>query len=231
MRCRYDTVNFPDNRHSIARPWEWHDDVIKWKLFLRYWPFVRGIHQYPCEFPTQMPVTGSFDIFFDLGLNKWLSKQSGGWWFETPSRPLQRHSNGDMESFVSLISYSYSASINEWWVKYHVILDCVITALDSIMSITKLASTFNVRRYHVYHKVGTNFHWYHVYHKVGINFQLSLVSCLSQSWHQLLTLDGIMSITKLAPTFNVGRYHVYHKVGINFQCWTASCLSQSCINL
>ena len=26
-------------------------------------------------------------------LNKWLSKQSWGWWFETPSRPLCRHSN------------------------------------------------------------------------------------------------------------------------------------------
>ena len=23
-----------------------HDDVIKWKHFLRYWPFVRGIHRY-----------------------------------------------------------------------------------------------------------------------------------------------------------------------------------------
>ena len=22
-----------------------HDDVIKWKHFLRYWPFVRGIHR------------------------------------------------------------------------------------------------------------------------------------------------------------------------------------------
>ena len=24
-----------------------HDDVIKWKHFPRYWPFVRGIHQAP----------------------------------------------------------------------------------------------------------------------------------------------------------------------------------------
>ena len=24
-----------------------HDDVIKWKHFLRYWPFVRGIHRSP----------------------------------------------------------------------------------------------------------------------------------------------------------------------------------------
>ena len=29
----------------------------------------------PGEFPTQRPVTQSFDVFFDLRLNKWLSKQ------------------------------------------------------------------------------------------------------------------------------------------------------------
>ena len=28
------------------------------------------------EFPVQMPVARSFDVFFDLRLNKWLSKQS-----------------------------------------------------------------------------------------------------------------------------------------------------------
>ena len=38
------------------------------------------------EFPSQRPVTRSFDVFFDLTLNKQLSKQSWGWWFETPSR-------------------------------------------------------------------------------------------------------------------------------------------------
>ena len=62
-----------------------HDDVIKWEHFPRYWPFVRGIHRFP--------VTRSFDIFFDLRLNKRLSKQSWVWWFETLSRPLWRHRN------------------------------------------------------------------------------------------------------------------------------------------
>ena len=38
----------------------------------------------PAEFPTQRPVTRRFDVFFDLRLNKRLSKQSWGWWFETP---------------------------------------------------------------------------------------------------------------------------------------------------
>ena len=40
-----------------------HDDVIKWKHFPCYQPFVRGIHWY---FPSQRPVTLSFDVFFDL---------------------------------------------------------------------------------------------------------------------------------------------------------------------
>ena len=32
------------------------------------------------------------DVFFDLRVNKRLRKQSWGWWFERPSRPLWRHS-------------------------------------------------------------------------------------------------------------------------------------------
>ena len=46
------------------------------------------------EFPTQRPVTRGFDVFFDLRLNKRLSKQSWGWWLETLSWSLWRQSNG-----------------------------------------------------------------------------------------------------------------------------------------
>ena len=42
------------------------------------------------EFPSQRPVTRSFDVFFDLHL----SKQLWGWWFGTPSSYLWRHCNG-----------------------------------------------------------------------------------------------------------------------------------------
>ena len=48
----------------------------------------------PGEFPTQRPVTQSFDVFFDLRLNKWLSKKSWGWWFQTLSHPISRQCNG-----------------------------------------------------------------------------------------------------------------------------------------
>ena len=44
-------------------------------------------------FPSQRPETRSFDVFFDLRLNKRLSKQSWGWWFEMPSRSSWRHCN------------------------------------------------------------------------------------------------------------------------------------------
>ena len=44
-------------------------------------------------FPSQRPVTRSFCVFIDLRLNKRLSKQSWGSWFETPSWSLWRQCN------------------------------------------------------------------------------------------------------------------------------------------
>ena len=45
------------------------------------------------EFPWQRPVTRSFDLFFDLRLNKRLSKQTWDCWFETPPCSLWCHCN------------------------------------------------------------------------------------------------------------------------------------------
>ena len=49
--------------------------------------------------PLTRPVTWSFDIFFDLRLNKRLSKQPRRLWFETPSHSLWRHSYGVAKSW------------------------------------------------------------------------------------------------------------------------------------
>ena len=58
--------------------------------------------------PAQRPVTRSFDVFFDLRLNKRLSKQSWRCWFETLSRPLWRHCNGSaqMPSVCGMIIFA-----------------------------------------------------------------------------------------------------------------------------
>ena len=63
--------------------------VIKLKHFPRYWPFVWGIDRH-----RWIPITTrSFDVFFDLRLNKQFRKQWERRWFETPARSLWRHSN------------------------------------------------------------------------------------------------------------------------------------------
>ena len=42
-----------------------------------------GNSSVPGEFRTKKASDADFEIFFDLRLNKRLSKQSWGWWFET----------------------------------------------------------------------------------------------------------------------------------------------------
>ena len=65
-------------------------DVTWWRhqmeTFSALLAICAGNSPVPGEFPTQRPVTRSFDVFFDLRLNKRLSKQWWGWWLETLSR-------------------------------------------------------------------------------------------------------------------------------------------------
>ena len=65
----------------------------------------------PGEFPTQRPVTRSFDVLFDLRLNKRLSKQPWGWWFETPSWSLWRQRN----AILSREEISYLSNYVTYW--------------------------------------------------------------------------------------------------------------------
>ena len=69
-----------------------HDDVIKWKHFPRYWPSVRGIHRSPVN-SLHKGQWGAALMFSWICLNKRLSKQLWGWWFDTPSGSLWRHCN------------------------------------------------------------------------------------------------------------------------------------------
>ena len=47
-------------------------------------------------------MTRSFDVFFDLRLNKRLSKQSRRWWFERPPRSLWRYCNGKVNLWQAM---------------------------------------------------------------------------------------------------------------------------------
>ena len=70
-----------------------HDDVIKWKHFPRYWPFVRGNQRSPMNSPHKGHWRGALMFSLICALNKRVSKHSWGWWIETPSRSLRRQCN------------------------------------------------------------------------------------------------------------------------------------------
>ena len=56
-----------------------HDDVIKWKHFLRYWAFVRGIHRSPVNSPHKGQWRGT--LMFSLicvWINVWVNNREAG---------------------------------------------------------------------------------------------------------------------------------------------------------
>ena len=81
--------NFRCSHWSKFCPW-WRHQMESFSVLLA---ICAGNSPVPGEFPTQRPVTRSFGVFFDLRLNKRLTKQSWGWWFEALSWPLWRHCN------------------------------------------------------------------------------------------------------------------------------------------
>ena len=70
------------------------------------------------EFSAQRPVARSLDVFFDLRLNKRLSRQSWGWWSETPLRPLWRHCNANIKCNINIIKKSHCGDNTIVWPSY-----------------------------------------------------------------------------------------------------------------
>ena len=59
--------------------WQIHDDVIKWKHFPRYWPFVRWIHRWPMNSPHKGQWGGA--LVFSLicvWINGWINNRVAG---------------------------------------------------------------------------------------------------------------------------------------------------------
>ena len=134
---------------TIMHTSPWHDDVMKWRHFPRYWPFVRGIHRSPVNSPhSQRPVTRTFDVFFDLSLNKHLTKHSRHWWFETPSHPLWRHFNEmDKKACVTLMYSGVSKPVIPLKLNIYVIViqfdkSCIVFYCDRRGKCVGLSDSF-----------------------------------------------------------------------------------------
>ena len=78
-----------------------HDDVIKWKYFPRYWPLCGEFTGDRWILRTNGQWRGALVFSLTCASNKRLSKQSWGWWFETPSRSLWWRCNDWLTSITA----------------------------------------------------------------------------------------------------------------------------------
>ena len=72
-------TNFHRSFIHFSDFFRYHDDVIKWKHFLLYWPFVWGIHQSPVNSPHKGQWLGA--LMFSLicvWINSWVNNREAG---------------------------------------------------------------------------------------------------------------------------------------------------------
>ena len=90
------------NIHGVS-----HADVIKWKHFPRYWPFVRGIHRSPVNSPHKGQWHGAF--MFSL-ICAWTNSWANNW----DAGDLRRHSTRYDVTVMLLTVHAASCSSCVW---------------------------------------------------------------------------------------------------------------------
>ena len=81
-----------------------HDDVIKWKHFPRYWPFVRGIHRSPVNSPHK---ARDAERWYFLWSPPWIN----GWVDNREAGDLRRHRTQYDVIVMGLCNYERSGGI------------------------------------------------------------------------------------------------------------------------
>ena len=98
---------------------EEQDDVIKWKRFPRYWPFVREIHRSSVDSPHKGQWRGAWIFFFDLRLHDRLSKQSRRrwlWYYVT----ITKCARSIQASIFWFYSGYFGLPSNLWYKAHHI---------------------------------------------------------------------------------------------------------------
>ena len=109
-------------KSSLFSSHAWHDDVITWKQFLRYWPFLRGIHWSPVNFPHKGQWCRSLmSSFISAGINCWVNNhEAGDLW--------GNHAHYDVT--IMETTYSLHWHHNEWdGISNLQHLDCLLNCL------------------------------------------------------------------------------------------------------
>ena len=136
-------MTWPQQRKDKAIAW-WRHQMETFSTLLA---LCAGNSPVTGEFPSQRPVTRSFDVFFDLRLNKRLSKQSWGWWFETPLRSLWRQRNGSWNVSTCKVYHNefITSTVITLSYKAHIIRQYTCWSLRCSWSIADVQLNFHSR--------------------------------------------------------------------------------------
>ena len=144
----------------------------------------------PGEFPTQRPVTRSFDVYFDLRPNKRLSKQWRGWWFETKSCSLWRHCNEStgicLDNYLGLSSYAFFA----WNVQFAGVAILITSNYD--FKVHNVLNTLRPRQNRRYFP-DDKFKWIFLNENIWISVSISLKFVPSGPINNIPTLVHVMA--------------------------------------
>ena len=86
----------------IRQATRWHQCDKSEEVCVSWWRHQMETFSALLAIPRTKASARSFDVFFDLRLNKRLSKQSWGWWFETQSCSLSLWRHRDVFPFWNL---------------------------------------------------------------------------------------------------------------------------------
>ena len=142
-------------------PW-WRHQMDTFSALLA---LCEGIPPVTGGFPSQRPVTQSFDVFFDLRQNKRLSKQSRRRWLETPPRSLWHHCNDICNVF-------------SWWLRLNLHVVQWIQFISIVSLLVPQANRFNSLW-------PSDAIWRHRYGSI-----LFLVTCVAR-WHKDITWSNV----------------------------------------
>ena len=113
---------------------QYHDDVIKWKHFPRYWPFVRGIHRSP-----RTKASDTKLWCFLIKKNDWVNNREAG--------DLRRHRTDYCNGLNSLemhcfrypqLNVSFTLGIDCWvllWIRQNSRTDHILSLLRECQKI------------------------------------------------------------------------------------------------
>ena len=188
-----------------------HDDVIKWKHFPRYWPFVRGIHRSPVNSPHKGQWRGA--LMFSL-----ISARINGWVNNREAGDLRRiRPHYDVTVMYRQKYLTYLMKINQFYTIFvnNPIPDCFDIAMMTVVTVIWI---YNFVSMHI-----ILLKWYFFHHIIPLYSTLvfrmtvllwSVISNTILDFEQIISNKHLNTIDMMERVVGCGQYKSCEYLGI-----------------